>query len=402
MHETALYPPFKDADRVSFLDAPISPSGLFGPADSLSASQRHRRRHRLATLPAQVLQPSSCSESPQDLRRLSSPRNLHLPFPPLSLLGLSSHEGVHAQPDATPLRSARAPRPKIALGHCASGVLLICRTGRERVESRHGRTAHQKASHEKPLCTPFLPGAEEIVFVATGSVQAPCNRPLWIVEKIKHKLIKKRAVFLFSSLTSALPPCSRPLEFIQPLATRAEAWQAIPGVSEWVMGIIKRGLFTPIRSKTSAFQRRGLHLGARRERSRLCSEVMTFAGKRSHRMVPPALSESGFYSRYFPRPQKGWRPPAILDLRRLNHALMRRPFRMITLKISSRRFAQGTGFCSLDLKDAYFHIQIAPHHRRFLEIHFEGVAYQYTGPTLWAVSGPPVLLRSAWTRLFPL
>ncbi len=47
-----------------------------------------------------------------ELRRLSSPRNLHLPFPPLSLLGLSSREGVHAQPDATPLRSARAPDPR--------------------------------------------------------------------------------------------------------------------------------------------------------------------------------------------------------------------------------------------------------------------------------------------------
>ncbi len=49
-------------------------------------------------------------------------------------------------------------------------------------------------------------------------------------------------------------------------------------------------------------------------------------------MVPPALSESGFYSRYFLVPKKdgGLRP--ILDLRCLNHALMRRPFRMITLK----------------------------------------------------------------------
>ncbi len=35
-------------------------------------------------------------------------------------------------------------------------------------------------------------------------------------------------------------------------------------------------------------------------------------------------------------------------------------------------------FCSLNLKDAYFHIQIAPHHRRFLRFAFEGVAYQYT------------------------
>ncbi len=95
-------------------------------------------------------------------------------------------------------------------------------------------------------------------------------------------------------------------------------------------------------------------------------------------MVPPALSESGFYSRYFLFPKKdgGLRP--ILDLRRLNHALMRRPFRMITLKQILSQICTGDWFCSLDLKDAYFHIQIAPHHRRFLRFAFEGVAYQYT------------------------
>ncbi len=32
---------------------------------------------------------------------------------------------------------------------------------------------------------------------------------------------------------------------------------------------------------------------------------------------------------------------------------------------------------SLDLKYAYFHIQVAPHHRQFLRFAFEGVAYQY-------------------------
>ncbi len=32
---------------------------------------------------------------------------------------------------------------------------------------------------------------------------------------------------------------------------------------------------------------------------------------------------------------------------------------------------------SLDLKDAYFNIQVAPHHRQFLRFAFEGVAYQY-------------------------
>ncbi len=86
-----------------------------------------------------------------------------------------------------------------------------------------------------------LPGAEGIVSVATGSVQATMQLSAVIVEKIKHKHSQKESNFPLLSLTSALPLCSRPLEFIQPLATRAEAWQAIPGVSEWVMGIIKRG-----------------------------------------------------------------------------------------------------------------------------------------------------------------
>ncbi len=95
-------------------------------------------------------------------------------------------------------------------------------------------------------------------------------------------------------------------------------------------------------------------------------------------MVPPALSESGFYSRYFLVPKKDGALRPILDLRHLNHALMRRPFRMITLKQILSQIRTEDWFCSLDQKDAYFHIQIAPHHRRFLRFAFEGVAYHYT------------------------
>ncbi len=35
-----------------------------------------------------------------------------------------------------------------------------------------------------------------------------------------------------------MPLCSQSLEPIQPLATRAETWRAIPGVSEWVRATI--------------------------------------------------------------------------------------------------------------------------------------------------------------------
>ncbi len=144
------------------------------------------------------------------------------------------------------------------------------------------------------------------------------------------------------------------------------------------MGIIKRGYSLQFARRPPRFSG-VVSTSVQGENARvLRSEVMTLLEKGAIEMVPPALSESGFYSRYFLVPKKdgGLRP--ILDLRRLNHALMRRPFRMITLKQILSQIRTGDWFCSLDLKDAYFHIQIAPHHRRFLRFAFEGVAYQYT------------------------
>ncbi len=95
-------------------------------------------------------------------------------------------------------------------------------------------------------------------------------------------------------------------------------------------------------------------------------------------MVLPAQSESDCYSRYFLVPKKdgGLRP--ILDLRHQKRTLMKWPFRMTTLKQILSQVCLGDWFFSLDLEDAYFHIQKAPHHRRFLRFAFEGVEYRYT------------------------
>ncbi len=238
--------------------------------------------------------------------------------------------------------------------------------------------------------------------VATGSVQATMQLSAVIAEKIKHKHSQKESNFPLPSLTSALPPCSRPLEFIQPLATWAEAWQAIPGVSEWVMGIIKRGYSLQFARRPPRFSG-VVSTSVQGENARvLRSEVMTLLEKGAIEMVSPALSESGFYSRYFLVPKKdgGLRP--ILDLRRLNHALMRRPFRMITLKQILSQICTEDWFCSLDLKDAYFHIQIAPHHRRFLRFAFEGVAYQYTVLPFGLSLAPRTFTKCVDAALSPL
>ncbi len=40
-------------------------------------------------------------------------------------------------------------------------------------------------------------------------------------------------------------------------------------------------------------------------------------------------------------------------------------------------YQTGRKFISVDLKNAYFHIQVAPRHRRLLRFAFEGIAYQF-------------------------
>lgn len=65
---------------------------------------------------------------------------------------------------------------------------------------------------------------------------------------------------------------------------------------------------------------------------------------------------------------------------------MKRPFKMLTLKQVLSQVCPGDWFFSVDLKDAYLHIQITPHYRPFFRFTFKGVAYQYT--VLRTVSGP--------------
>ncbi len=57
---------------------------------------------------------------------------------------------------------------------------------------------------------------------------------------------------------------------------------------------------------------------------------------------------------------------------------------------------------SLDLKDAYFHIQVYPHHRRFLRFAFEGVAYQYKVLPFGLSLAPRTFTRCMDAALSPL
>ena len=82
-----------------------------------------------------------------------------------------------------------------------------------------------------------------------------------------------------------------------------------------------------------------------------------------------------WYSLVFLVPKKNgsWRP--VFDLSALNRHLVIPRFRMessLTIMASLRK---GHWVISIDVKDAYLHVPIHPHYRRFLHLAFQGRVY---------------------------
>ncbi|KAI2655304.1 hypothetical protein H4Q32_017676 [Labeo rohita] len=111
--------------------------------------------------------------------------------------------------------------------------------------------------------------------------------------------------------------------------------------------------------------------------------------------------KKGFYSPYFIVPKKGGGLRPILDLRVLNRALLKLPFKMLTLKHILTCVRIQDWFVAIDLKDAYFHVSILPRHRPFLRFAFEGRAYQYKVLPFGLSLSPRVFTKVAEAALSP-
>ncbi len=197
----------------------------------------------------------------------------------------------------------------------------------------------------------------------------------------------------------AAHPTTKPLK---PLCQIMSAWKVIPGISRWLLSVIERGYTLQFRCRPPRFNGVVQSLTSPRNAQALRQEIGCLLEKGAVERVPPNELESGFYSRYFVVPKRdgGLRP--ILDLRPINRALCKRPFRMITLKQILAQICPGDWFASMDLKDAYFHIQIAPHHRRFLRFAFKGTAYQYSVLPFGLALAPRIFSKCVDAALSPL
>jgi hypothetical protein len=186
------------------------------------------------------------------------------------------------------------------------------------------------------------------------------------------------------------------------LVQSLEAWLALSRPSRWLVRTIRFGyaiqfarrppryrgvLFTQVRSGDAPVLRK---------------EIVALLAKDAIEPVPPAEMRSGFYSPYFIVLKKsgGLRP--ILDLRVLNRALHKLPFKMLTQKRIFECIRPQDWFAAIDLKDAYFHVSILPQHRPFLRFAFEGRAYQYKVLPFGLALSPRDFTKVAEAAIVPL
>ncbi len=189
---------------------------------------------------------------------------------------------------------------------------------------------------------------------------------------------------------------------LEPLAQRLEAWLTLPSLSRWVPCTIRLGYAIQFARRPPKFNAVLETSVAVRNAPVLREEIAVLLAKDANEPVPPAERRQGFYSPYFivPRKRGGLRP--ILDLRVLNRALHKLPFKMRTRRRIIKCIQPQDWFAAIDLKDAYFHVSILLRHRPFLRFAFEGRAWQYRVLPFGLSLSPRVFMKVVEGALTPL
>ena len=154
-------------------------------------------------------------------------------------------------------------------------------------------------------------------------------------------------------------------------------WAAL-GASPKVVLILKEGYNLPFRSRPN-LSRSPVILSFYQnpdKNQQMLDSVKQLQQKQAIELVTNQKS-LGFYNRLFlvPKPNNKWRP--ILDLSTLNTFLKVSKFKMETPESIRTSLQAGEWVTSIDFKDAYFHIPIHPHARKYMRFHVKKQIYQF-------------------------
>ncbi len=255
-----------------------------------------------------------------------------------------------------------------------------------------------------PSPSPFASGQQGPVRGRDAFSRAPCPS----VEPGKCRTAHSdptsgRVAFRVGSLCStSLPHCGYVGVSPGPLVRSRGAWLTLPRPSRWLMRTIRLCYAIQFARRPPKF--RGVRFTSvfSKDTPLLRAEVAVLLAKDAIEPVPPAEMKSRFYSPYFIVPKKGGGLQPILDLRVLNRALHKLPFRMLTQRRIFQCIRPFDWFAAIDLKDAYFHVSILPRHRPFLRFAFEGRAFQYKVLPFGLSLSPRVFTKVVEAALVPL
>ncbi len=400
----------KEADKARFLNAPVSQTSLFGDAvenlaQQFSAAQKQteaighilpRRVAAASTRPLPRSRHSSLQQSSAVEPAAGQP-----PRPGLGMIAL--REMVNAP--LPPPEEGRAENPLFLFFSPLASRSVVPKTSTKEqfplsLGPHRGRGVVNESilSHTHPPLSPV----------------SSCGRFVqWYCEY--HTGTQVSASYTPTPLrtgneTPEPGPCVPPrcptagtsVGSLLPLVRFLGAWLALPNPSRWLRHTIRLGYAIHFARRPPKY--RGVHFTSVKagDASILRAEIAVLLAKDAIEPVPPADMRLGFYSPYFIVPKKsgGLRP--ILDLRVLNRALHRLPFKMLTPKRIFGCVCPQDWFAAIDLKDAYFHVSILPRHRPFLRFAFEGRAYQYKVLPFGLSLSPRVFTKVAEADLVPL
>ncbi len=235
--------------------------------------------------------------------------------------------------------------------------------------------------HSRPR--PILPVAKRVRFGDDIPPHAPLASPVWDPES-SVRMPQNSPPSVPSTPTTPFRCTTTGMSTVplEPLARRLEARLTLPSLSRWLTRTIRLGYAIQFARRPPKFNDIIETSVAVWNAPVLREGIAVLLEKDAIEPVPPAERRQGFYSPYFIVPKKGGGLRPILDLRVLNPALHKLPFKMRTRRRIIKCIQPQDWFSAIDLKDAYFHVSILLRHRPFLWFAFESQAWQYTTAVL--------------------